>query len=324
MDTQHKEQRVGVFVDVQNMYYSAKQLYGYKVNFLQILKAAVAGRRLVRAFCYVIKADVKDEHNFHEALEKIGYEVKSKDLQVFYGGAKKGDWDVGIAMDIMRMVPKLDVVVLVSGDGDFVDLIETVQSMGCRTEVISFAKTTSAKLRSKADGFTEMDKHKERFLIKERKRAPSKTGTAPRTATARKTAAKPSGQIQPSGQMQQTTQQRLLEQLNADQPAGTLGAKPVINAGPVKKSIPLPAATRGPATGKAAQTKQVPVPVRPAAAKPAPSMAETPKPAPSPAPSVPAAGPEAKAASASEETIEKTVEKAQQTSLLRRVFGVKK
>ena len=163
--TQHKSQRVGVFVDVQNLYYSAKQLYGTKVNFREILKEAVKGRELIRAIAYVIKADVKDESNFFDALEKIGFEVRAKDLQVFYGGAKKGDWDVGIAMDTMRMASKMDVVVLVSGDGDFCDLLEHLQSLGCRCEVIAFGKTSSSKLIAKADMYTDMDKQKRKFLI---------------------------------------------------------------------------------------------------------------------------------------------------------------
>ncbi len=163
--TQHKEQRVGVFADVQNMYYSAKHLYKTKVNFRAILKEATQGRKLIRAIAYVIKADVKDEKNFHDALEKIGFEVRSKDLQVFYGGAKKGDWDVGIAMDTMRMAEKLDTVVLISGDGDFTDLLESLQSLGCRCEVIAFKRTSSAKLIDKADLFTDMDKNKRKFLI---------------------------------------------------------------------------------------------------------------------------------------------------------------
>src|SRR3989344_2186928 len=147
----HKDQRVGVFVDVQNMYYSAKQFYHQKVNFAHILKRAVSGRQLVRAIAYVIKADIKDEINFFDALEKIGYDIRSKDLQTFFGGAKKGDWDVGIAMDIMRMADKLDVVVLASGDGDFKDLIEHVKALGCRAEVIAFRKTVSSRLLSEVD-----------------------------------------------------------------------------------------------------------------------------------------------------------------------------
>lgn len=163
--TQHKSQKVGVFVDVQNLYYSAKQLYGTKVNFREILKEAVKNRELIRAIAYVIKADVKDESNFFDALEKIGFEVRAKDLQIFYGGAKKGDWDVGIAMDTMRMASKMDVVVLVSGDGDFCDLLEHLQSLGCRCEVIAFGKTSSSKLIAAADLYTDMDKQKKKFLI---------------------------------------------------------------------------------------------------------------------------------------------------------------
>ena len=154
----HSEQRVGVFVDVQNMYYSARNLYNKKVNFEKILKTAVEHRKLVRAFAYVIKADVKEELGFFEALEKIGFDVRTKDLQVFVGGAKKGDWDVGICMDIIRLAPKLDVVVLVSGDGDFCDLLDYVKSMGCRTEVIAFGRSASHKLIEVSDEFFDLDK----------------------------------------------------------------------------------------------------------------------------------------------------------------------
>ena len=165
----HKEQRVGVFVDVQNLYYSAKNLYKKKVNFKTILEEAVKGRKLIRAIAYVIKADVKEESNFFEALEKIGFEVRAKDLQVFIGGAKKGDWDVRIAMDAMRIASKVDTVVLVSGDGDFADLLHHLKSLGCRTEVIAFGKTASSKLKSEADHFVDMDKGTRRFLISGRK-----------------------------------------------------------------------------------------------------------------------------------------------------------
>ncbi len=167
----HKDQRVGVFVDVQNLYYSAKQFYSAKVNFAHILKMAVSGRQLIRAIAYVIKADVKEESNFFEALEKIGYDVRSKDLQTFYTGAKKGDWDVGIAMDIMRMAAKLDVIVLVSGDGDFKDLLEHVKALGCRAEVIAFRKTSSSRLLEEADEMTDLGKDLNKALIKDQKYA---------------------------------------------------------------------------------------------------------------------------------------------------------
>jgi len=168
MKSRHKNQRIGVFVDVQNMYYSAKNLYKAKANFRTILKDAVAGRNIIRAIAYVIKADVKDENTFYDALEEMGFEVKAKDLQVFYGGAKKGDWDVGIAMDVMRLAPKLDTIVLVSGDGDFSDLLEHSKSLGCRTEVLAFGKTTSHKLIEVADLFIDLDKNKD-YLLKKKK-----------------------------------------------------------------------------------------------------------------------------------------------------------
>lgn len=164
--SQHKEQRVAVFVDVQNMYYSAKNLYSAKVDFGKVLMAAIAGRKLVRAFAYVIKADVGAEKGFFEALNKIGYETRLKDLQIFFGGAKKGDWDVGLCMDAVRMISKIDAMVLVSGDGDYVDLLQYAESQGVRTEVIAFSKTASGKLTSEADFVTDMCETPEKFLIK--------------------------------------------------------------------------------------------------------------------------------------------------------------
>ncbi|MCK5026081.1 MAG: NYN domain-containing protein, partial [Nanoarchaeota archaeon] len=154
--TRHKEQRVGIFIDVQNMYYSAKQLYSSKVNFISILKEGVAGRKLIRAMAYVIKADIGEEQHFFDALTKIGFDVRIKDLQIFFGGAKKGDWDIGIAMDVIRMAGKLDTIILVSGDGDFKEMLEYVKAVGCRAEVMAFGKTTSSKLKEEADLFIDL------------------------------------------------------------------------------------------------------------------------------------------------------------------------
>jgi len=166
----YKEQRIGVFVDVQNMYYSARYLYKAKVNFKTILKEAVRERNLIRAIAYVIKADVKDEINFFDALKNLGYEVKAKDLQVFYGGAKKGDWDIGIAMDAIELASKLDAIVIVSGDGDFVPLVQHLKhAIGCYVEVIAFKRSSSQKLIEEADNFIDLDVNHEMFLIPGRK-----------------------------------------------------------------------------------------------------------------------------------------------------------
>ncbi len=160
----HKEQRVAVFIDTQNVYHCAKNLYKARVNFAAILKDAVAGRKLVRAVAYVITTESGDERNFFEALTKMGIETKTKDLQIFFGGAKKGDWDVGLAVDAIKMAPRLDAVVIVSGDGDFVPLVEYLQTM-TQVEVISFGKSTSAKLKEVVDDFMDMSENPRKYLI---------------------------------------------------------------------------------------------------------------------------------------------------------------
>src|SRR3990167_886730 len=139
----HKAQRVGVFIDTQNLYHSAKNLYRARVNFANVLKEALSGRILIRAMAYVVTTESGEEKAFFEALTKIGIEIKTKDLQVFYGGAKKADWDVGMAVDAVKMAPKLDAVVLATGDGDFVPLVEYLKQAGVQVEVISFGRSSS-------------------------------------------------------------------------------------------------------------------------------------------------------------------------------------
>jgi uncharacterized LabA/DUF88 family protein len=160
------DQRVGVLVDIQNLYYSGRVLYKKKVNFKNILESAVGERKLIRAFAYGIKTAEATEEKFFEALQKAGYEVKTKDLQIFPDGSRKGDWDVGIAVDAIKMAPKLDVIILVSGDGDYVSLIEYIQNThGCRVEVVAFAESSSQKLIEIADSFTNLSESKKKFLI---------------------------------------------------------------------------------------------------------------------------------------------------------------
>ena len=161
----HKEQRVGVFIDTQNLYHSARNLYNARVNFGVVLKDAVAGRKLVRAVAYVITTEAGDEKNFFEALSKLGIETKTKDLQIFAGGAKKADWDVGLAVDAIKMSPRLDSVVIISGDGDFVPLVEYLQTVGVQVEVVSFGKSTSGKLREVVDDFLDMSENPKKYLI---------------------------------------------------------------------------------------------------------------------------------------------------------------
>ena len=162
----HPDQRVAVFVDVQNLYYSAKNLYNSFVDFGAILKSTLGRRKLVRAFAYVIKAETGAENQFFNSLSVKGFEVKSKDLQVFYGGNKKGDWDVGLCMDVIRMLPRIDTVVLVSGDGDYSELVEYAKSQGVRVEICAFSKTASSKLVDAADFFYDLSLESKKYLIK--------------------------------------------------------------------------------------------------------------------------------------------------------------
>lgn len=166
----HKEQRVGVFIDTANIYHSGKHLYNSKVNFGQIVKDAVGDRQLIRAFAYVITTEAGDEKAFFEALTKMGIETKTKDLQIFGSGAKKADWDVGLAIDAVKIAPKLDAVVIVAGDGDYIPLVEYLQmNQGCQVEVVSFGKSTSSKLIETADDFMDLDQNAQKYLIGNRR-----------------------------------------------------------------------------------------------------------------------------------------------------------
>ena len=161
----HKNQRVGIFIDTQNLYHCAKNIYGAKVNFDQVVKDGLAGRSLTRAVAYVITTESGDEKNFFEALGKMGIETKTKNLQIFSGGAKKADWDVGLAVDAIKLAPKLDAIILVTGDGDFVPLVEYLQNVGCQVEVMSFGKATSSKLIEASDDFIDLDENPRKYLL---------------------------------------------------------------------------------------------------------------------------------------------------------------
>lgn len=162
----HKEQRVGIFIDTQNLYHSSKNIYHARVNFGQVVKDALAGRNLIRAVAYVISTETGEEKGFFEALEKVGIETKTKNLQIFAGGQKKADWDVGLAVDAIKLAPKLDAVVIISGDGDFVPLVQYLQeNQGCQVEVVSFGKSTSSKLIEASDDFFDLDANPRKYLL---------------------------------------------------------------------------------------------------------------------------------------------------------------
>lgn len=162
----HKSQRVGIFIDTQNLYHSAKNLYKAKVNFGQVVKEAVAGRQLIRAIAYVIRTESEEEKGFFDALNKLGIETKVKDIRVFAGGAKKADWDIGMAIDAVAMGQKLDTIILATGDGDFVPLVEYLKyTYGVQVEVIAFGKSSSGQLREAVDDFIDICEDPRNFLI---------------------------------------------------------------------------------------------------------------------------------------------------------------
>lgn len=160
----HLTQRVGVFVDVQNLFYSARALHHGKMNFKKLLETIVGGRELTRAIAYIVQKQDSDQSGFVDALKRLGYEIKSKELRIRLDGTAKGDWDMGIAIDALAIASKLDVVVLVSGDGDFVPLVEMLKAQGCRVEVVSFEKSSAAELLTAATEYIPIEKS---WLLKE-------------------------------------------------------------------------------------------------------------------------------------------------------------
>ena len=150
------DQRVGIFIDVQNMFYAAKHLYGSKLNFARLLDYIARDRPLTRAIAYVVQTPEIDQSNFLAMLRSNGYEIRSKDLKQRPDGSAKGDWDMGLALDALAMSERLDVVAIVSGDGDFVDLVNFLKARGVRVEVYSFPYSTAEELRYAATEYFQM------------------------------------------------------------------------------------------------------------------------------------------------------------------------
>lgn len=174
----HPDQRVAVIIDTQNLYHSAKNLYKSKVHFAAVVEAAVQKRKLIRAVSYVVNTESGEESAFFEAMEKIGIEIKTKDLQIFYGGAKKADWDVGMAVDAIKIAPKVDAIVFATGDGDFIPAVEYLKSQGCQVEAITFGRSASSGLKAIVDDFIDLDEDPKKYLIGYRQ---SRKGTARKT-----------------------------------------------------------------------------------------------------------------------------------------------
>ncbi len=158
----NQHQRVAVFVDVQNMYYSARYQYSNKVNFEKLIEKTIRGRKMIRAIAYLVQSDEIDQSRFEEILDQSGYEVKNKQLRTRPDGSAKADWDMGIAIDAIAIGEKVDVVCLVSGDGDFVDMVEMLKGNGVKVEVFSFPSSTAEELKQSATEYYPMD---EEYLL---------------------------------------------------------------------------------------------------------------------------------------------------------------
>ena len=141
-----QSQRVAILVDVQNMYYSAKKIYNSKISFQKLLPTLLNNRRLIRALAYTVEKEGSDQEKFYDVLRRTGFEIRSRDLIIRSDGSRKGDWDMGIAIDAISLCEKVDVIVLVTGDGDFVALVNMLKSRGVRVEVASFRESTSENL----------------------------------------------------------------------------------------------------------------------------------------------------------------------------------
>lgn len=164
-------QRIAVLIDTQNMYHSAKHIHNARLAFEKIVDAVAGGRPIVRVFAYVAKSKTGEEQAFFDALQGAGIELRVKDVQEFSSGAKKADWDVGMAIDAVRIADKVDAIILLTGDGDFVPLVQYLQERGVLVEVVAFAESTNAQLRAVADKFYDISTQGKEFLMRVRKDA---------------------------------------------------------------------------------------------------------------------------------------------------------
>uniref|UniRef100_A0A7C4XBW9 NYN domain-containing protein n=1 Tax=candidate division WOR-3 bacterium TaxID=2052148 RepID=A0A7C4XBW9_UNCW3 len=152
-----KRENIAIFVDSQNLYYSARMAYGAKVNYEKLLRLIVGERNLIKAYAYIVQPPDGDVKPFATSLEHIGYIVKIKDVRTRSDGSAKANWDMGIALDILGILDYVDTIALASGDGDFVPLVEFVKNKHKRVEVFSFAENTAYDLKEKADRFEALD-----------------------------------------------------------------------------------------------------------------------------------------------------------------------
>lgn len=148
-----EKEKIALFVDAQNLYYSARMGYAAKVNYEKLMKLITGNRKLAKAYAYIVQAPDGDVKPFASSLERFGYVVKIKDVRTRSDGSSKANWDMGMALDILSILDSVDTIVLASGDGDFVPLVEFVKSKNKRVEIFAFSDNTAYDLKEKADKF---------------------------------------------------------------------------------------------------------------------------------------------------------------------------
>ncbi len=168
-----KNQRIAIFLDVQNLYYSARDAFNRKVNFESVLNITLKDRILLRAIAYLVKLQGVDQKGFINTLKHIGYQVREKEPKIFkrlddqgnLWTTIKADWDMGIAMDAIMLADKIDVAVLASGDGDFTDLVNYLRTKGVKVEIAAFKQTSAKELIEIADEFIDLTNYGEDVFL---------------------------------------------------------------------------------------------------------------------------------------------------------------
>ena len=156
-------EKVSIFVDVQNIYYTTKQCFGRHFDYNKFWKKITLGKEVVCAIAYAIDRREKKQIEFQNILRGIGFEVKLKPFIARKDGSSKGDWDVGIAIDILEYAPISDTIILLSGDGDFDILVKKVKyKYKCNCEVLGVSNLTANSLIKESSKFIPIDKS---FLI---------------------------------------------------------------------------------------------------------------------------------------------------------------
>lgn len=151
-------ERLGIYYDSRNIYYTVRNTFqGGRVDIGEMLTRIVQGRKLVRAMAYVVQADFDNKESYFDVLAHRGFQVKRRNLKVRQDGSMKGDWDMGIALDLIHQSRDLDTIALVSGDGDFRELVVFLQSRGVRVEVYGVDACTALDLKQVADLFIPID-----------------------------------------------------------------------------------------------------------------------------------------------------------------------